>query len=111
MHTLASSIVHGLKSRRSIYALTNETTISDDRIEELISEAALHTPSAFNSQATRMVILLKQQHEKLWDIAQEVAKASVPPELFGQLYQPRIAMFRAGYGTVSLFDSQPINQL
>lgn len=100
MHNLASSILEGLKGRRSIYALTNESTISHDRIEELISEAILHTPSPFNSQATRIVVLLKEEHEKLWDIAREVAMASVSAELFEKLYQPRIAGFRAGYGTV-----------
>lgn len=100
MHTITSSIVDGLKGRRSIYALTNESPISDERIEELLSEVTLHTPSPFNTQATRMVVLLKEQHEKLWDIAREVASASVPPEQFENLYKPRIAGFRAGYGTV-----------
>ncbi|KAJ5119865.1 hypothetical protein N7448_010534 [Penicillium atrosanguineum] len=112
MHHLASSIIEGHKGRRSIYALTNESTISDDRIEELISEAILHTPSPFNSQATRIIVLLKEEHEKLWDIAREVAIASVPTEQFEKLYQPRIAGFRAGYGTVLFYeDPAPVKLL
>lgn len=99
--SLTSSIVDGLKARRSIHAVTNESPISDERIEELLSEVTLHTPSAFNTQAARLVVLLKEEHEKLWDIAREVASASVPPEQFENLYKPRIAGFRAGYGTVS----------
>ena len=101
MSTLASTICEGFRGRRSIHTLTNETTIPDDRIEVLISEVALHTPSPFNVQSCRMVVLLKQQHAILWDIAYESASASVPQELFEKLYKPRIAAFKAGYGTVS----------
>lgn len=102
MENISSSIMEGLKGRRSIYALTNETTVSDDRIQEIIGEVIKHTPSAFNTQTARIVVLLKEQHEKFWDIAHEVASTSVPPELFEKLYKPRIAMFRAAYGSVCI---------
>lgn len=61
----------------------------------------MHTPSPFNTQTARTVVLLKDEHERLWDIALEVATATVPPEQLEGLYKPRIAGFRAGYGTVS----------
>jgi uncharacterized protein len=101
MHSLATAVAEGFKGRRSIYALTNESTISNERIEQLISEVILHSPSPFNSQTSRIVVLLQGEHEKVWDIAREVASSTVPPELFEKLYKPRIEMFRAGYGTVS----------
>lgn len=101
MHNLATTVNESFKGRRSVYALTNESTISDDRLEELIAEVVLHTPSPFNSQASRLVVLLKDEHQKLWDIASEAASSTVPPELFEKLYKPRIAMYRAAYGTVS----------
>ncbi|KAJ5153084.1 uncharacterized protein N7482_009562 [Penicillium canariense] len=104
MHNLASKIVKGMKGRRSIYALTNESTISDDRIKELVSEVALHTPSPFNCQSARMVVLLKEEHQKLWDIALEVVSATSPPEVLEKVYKPRIAGFRAGYGTVLFYE-------
>ncbi|KAJ6157855.1 hypothetical protein N7470_005447 [Penicillium chermesinum] len=100
MSAIASSFIEGLKGRRSIYALTNESTVPNERIEGLISEVLQHTPSAFNTQTTRIVVLLKEQHEKLWDIAYETAFAASTPEMFEKLYKPRIAMFRAAYGTV-----------
>lgn len=101
MSTIASSFIEGMKGRRSLYALTNESTISGDRIEEIISEVVKHTPSPFNSQTARLLVLLKAEHEKLWDIALEIATATVPAEQLEKLYKPRIAGFRAGYGTVS----------
>lgn len=102
MSTITAFSIEGMKGRRSIYALTNESVISDERIEEIISEVIMHTPSPFNCQSARMLVLLKEQHEKLWDLALEIATATVPPEQLETLYKPRIALFRAGYGTVSL---------
>jgi predicted oxidoreductase (fatty acid repression mutant protein) len=101
MTTLASTISEGFRARRSIRALTNETKISDARIEELVSDVTLHTPSPFNVQSGRLVVLLKEEHQRLWDIAYEAASASVPQGVFEKMYKPRIAAFRAGYGTVS----------
>jgi hypothetical protein len=45
MHNLASSVIDGPKGQRSVYALTNESTVPDERIEVLISEATLRTPA------------------------------------------------------------------
>ncbi|RAK74449.1 putative fatty acid repression mutant protein [Aspergillus fijiensis CBS 313.89] len=112
MHNLATAVSDGFRGRRTIYALSDESTISDERLEELINEVVLHTPSAFNSQATRLVVLLKDEHRKLWDLAAEVASSTVSPELFEKLYKPRIAMYRAGYGTVLFYeDPMPLKRL
>ena len=99
---MASStpFLEAIEARRSIYALANETTIPDSRIEEIVKHAVLHVPSAFNSQTARCVVLLKDQHQKLWDIALEASKASLPPELFEKMVGPRIPGFRGAYGTV-----------
>ena len=53
------NLKEALKHRRSYYAIDNQTTIPDAEIEEILDFAALHTPSAFNSQSTRMVLLLR----------------------------------------------------
>lgn len=106
MSNLAPSILAGFKGRRSIYSLTNESTISDERIEEILSDVIKNMPSGFNTQGTRMVVLLKEEHQKLWDIAHEVASATVPVEQFEKLYRNRIAGFRAAYGTVSYIQVQ-----
>ncbi|KJK63992.1 Nitroreductase family protein [Aspergillus parasiticus SU-1] len=109
---MTKSISDSFKDRRTIYALTNESTISDDRLEELLTDVVLHTPSPFNSQTSRLVVLLKDEHQKLWDIAYEVASSTVPPEVFDKVYKLRIAMFRGGYGTVLFYeDPAPIRPL
>ncbi|KAI9931982.1 hypothetical protein MW887_009483 [Aspergillus wentii] len=104
MSTTANAIIDGIKGRRSIYALTNESTIPDSRLEEILTEVITHTPSSFNTQTSRVVVLLKDEHQKLWDVAREVASSTVPAELFQKLYKPRIELFRAGYGTILFYE-------
>lgn len=99
--TLAAAITDGFRARRSIYSLTNESTVSDERLEELITEVIKHTPSSFNSQTTRIVVLLKDENQKLWENALEVASSQIPQELFEKMFKSRIIASRAAYGTVS----------
>lgn len=87
------------KARRSYYQLSNESPISDARIQEIVRHAISHVPSAFNSQTTRLVVLVKAEHEKLWDGKTDLYKAQQLEEQFEKVEQ-RFNMFRAAYGTV-----------
>lgn len=96
-----------LKERRSIYATSKETVVSDERIQEVINEAVLHTPSAFNSQSARVVVLLGQQHNKLWNITEGALKKAVGDGDFSSTKQ-KMDMFRGAYGTVLFFEDQSV---
>ena len=37
-----------VKNRRSIYAIGNEKIVSEEKIQEIVTDALLHTPSPFN---------------------------------------------------------------
>lgn len=50
-----------IESRRTIYNLEKSISISDEELEEIISHAVKHVPSAFNSQSTRIVLLLNDK--------------------------------------------------
>jgi uncharacterized protein len=105
MKTLEKDLFTALRERRSIYGITKESPISDESIQEIIEETVKHTPSAFNNQTTRVVLLLGEQHNKLWDITTEVLKALVPAEQFSST-QEKMNGFRNGYGTVLFFEDQ-----
>ncbi|MEC0264508.1 nitroreductase family protein [Paenibacillus anseongense] len=96
-----------LRERRSIYGISKESSISDQRIQEIIEETVTHTPSAFNNQTTRVVLLLGEQHNKLWDITTEVLKALVTADQFSSTQQ-KMNGFRNGYGTVLFFEDQSV---
>ena len=99
--TMAESktFLDATESRRTYYQLTTESTISDARIKELVTHTIKHVPSAFNSQTTRMVVVLKEKHEELWDAVMEVYKASLPADKFEHA-KGRMTGFRKAYGTV-----------
>ncbi|MCY0864657.1 MAG: nitroreductase family protein, partial [Sulfobacillus sp.] len=77
-----TDFLSALRQRRSLYALKKGSPISDERIRQLLEEALTHTPSAFNSQTTRLVLLLGAEHDRLWEITREVLKAIVPEDQF-----------------------------
>ena len=68
---MSKNFLTAIADRRSIYGISKESPISDDRIKEIIDHAVKYTPSAFNSQSARVVLLLGSQHDKLWDITKE----------------------------------------
>ncbi|HHY77981.1 MAG TPA: nitroreductase family protein [Clostridiales bacterium] len=106
---MAKDFYAAIKGRRSIYDISNETTISDDRLEEIIKEALLHAPSAFNSQTARVILLLGENHYKLWDITAESLKQIVPSDRWEKT-EAKINSFKAGYGTILFFEDMSIVQ-
>jgi len=98
--TSATPFLEAIQNRRSIYALSKDSPISDARIQEILERVLLHVPSSFNSQTTRAVLLLKGEHDKLWDgIVHDALKAILPADQFVATEQ-KLKGFAAGYGTV-----------
>ncbi|AVF43004.1 nitroreductase family protein [Acinetobacter nosocomialis] len=102
-----TSFIELIKNRRSIYAIGNNLSQSNDEIEKLIQEAIRHSPSAFNSQSSRAVILFGQSHHKFWNIVLEVLKSIVPAEAVSGTEQ-KIQSFAAGAGTVLFYEDQNV---
>lgn len=97
-----------LAHRRSYYALSNKSTVSDGEIENIIKFAVKNIPSAFNSQSTRIVLLLGEQHLKLWNIVKDTLRKIVPAEAFKTTENKIDKSFAAGYGTVLFFEDQTV---
>lgn len=100
-----------IKTRRSIYDLTNISPISNARIKEILSDAITYTPSAFHSQSSRVLLLFGTQHQVLWDIVKETLKVIVPTDKFADT-ETKLNSFAAGYGTVLFFeDMKTVEQM
>lgn len=95
--------LEALKRRRSRYVLTDECPISDKALTALIAQAVKLTPSAFNSQGARVVLLLGGKHKLFWQLTKDALKKIVPPEKFAPT-QEKIASFAAAYGTILFFE-------
>ncbi|KAJ5317200.1 hypothetical protein N7508_001708 [Penicillium antarcticum] len=106
-----SSLISLAQNRRTIYTLGKTAPIQDaeSKIEELVNQAILHVPSSFNTQSTRLVVLLHGEHDKLWDIAIEafgglVESGKVSKEMWENQTLPKLKGFQAAYGTVLFFE-------
>lgn len=69
-----------IENRRTIYKTKTSISISDEELEEMIEHIVKYMPSAFNSQSTRIVLLLNDQHIKFWENAKTVLKDVMGPD-------------------------------
>lgn len=102
------SIQEALRHRRSYYDLGAESPIDDARIGEIVRFALKHIPSAFNSQSTRLVLLLHEHHEALWKIVKRSLRALAPEDGYKRTEEKINRSFAAGYGTVLFFEDTEV---
>jgi predicted oxidoreductase (fatty acid repression mutant protein) len=102
-----SNFKEALRHRRSCYAIDGGSPIPDSEIQGIVDFVLLHTPSAFNSQSTRIVLLLNAHHHKLWDIVMETLRGIVPASNF-EPTERKINGFAAGHGTALFFEDQGV---
>lgn len=95
------------ETRRSLYVLNKELPVSTDDIVQIVEHAVKYTPSSFNSQSTRTVVLFGAEHEKLWDIAINELRKIVPAEKF-EPTESKLNMFKAAAGSVLFFEDQTV---
>lgn len=94
--------------RRSIYALGDNLTQTPEEIYDLVKTTIQNSPTAFNSQTVRAVVLFGQASDKVWDIVAATLKNVMNnPEAF-QKTKAKINSFKAGYGTILYFTDTAI---
>lgn len=103
-----NQFLQAVENRRTVYGISKEVVVSDARIEEIVNEAVKNTPSAFNSQGARVVVLLGEEHNQLWDITTTILRRIVSGD-FSQTEQ-KMNGFRNGYGTILFFEDQAVVQ-
>lgn len=102
------SFFDAVRNRRTFYLISNEKIVSYERIIDIVNDAVKYTPSAFNSQTARIVLLMGEQHEKLWDVVKAELKKIVPAEKFKSTEDKVDGAFRSGYGTVLYFEDMSV---
>lgn len=96
-----------LAQRRSNYGIDSSSPVSDEDIRHIVEYAVTNTPSAFNSQSARAVLLVGEHHAKFWSIVIETLRKIVPAENF-QPTDDKINSFAAGHGTVLFYEDQAV---
>ena len=101
------SFLGHIKQRRTIYAVGKSVALTPEQIESVIKEAVNHSPSAFNSQTSRIVTLFGESHLQFWNIVRETLRKIVPEAAF-EGTNTKINSFAAGYGTVLFYEDQDV---
>ena len=101
------SFLDHIKQRRTIYAVGKNVALTPEQIESVIKEAVNHSPSAFNSQTSRIVTLFGESHLQFWNIVRETLRKIVPEAAF-EGTNAKINSFAAGYGTVLFYEDQDV---
>lgn len=94
-----SNLFNALSARRSRYGISKETGITNEAVQKLVEEAVQHTPSAFNAQTQRAVVLFGENNEKFWDLTRDELRKVAPAEGFENTIA-KLNSFKAGQGTI-----------
>lgn len=100
----SASFSAATEHRRTYYALSAKSTVPDSEIIKIAESALLHVPSAFNSESTRIAVLLGPTHAKLWEIVANALLKKVGEERFNAGTKDRVAGFANAYGSILFFD-------
>ena len=102
---MTKNLKDAIKDRCSYYQLQNNSPISDKEIQSIVEHVTLYASSAFNSQTDRVVVLLGENHTKLWEITkEELKKVSKSEKAFKTTEAKVDSAFDAGYGTILFFE-------
>ena len=96
------------QNRRSVYALGKNLPISEQEVIEIIDNAVKYSPSAFNSNTAHVVVLLGDNHQKLWDITYAELAKLLPTDEAKATTKAKIDSFAAAYGTILFFEDYNI---
>ena len=96
------------QNRRSVYALGKNLPISEQEALEIIDNAVKYSPSAFNSQTAHAVVLLGENHQKLWDITYAELAKLLPTDEAKATTKGKIDNFAAAYGTILFFEDHDV---
>ncbi|WP_440204793.1 nitroreductase family protein [Acinetobacter sp. Lyrl_1] len=96
-----------LAQRRTIYNIGKNVKDPAQELDQVIRSAVRLSPSAFNSQSSRVVNLFGQAHQDFWNIVKETLRQMIPADSF-QATNDKIDSFAAGFGTALFFEDQEV---
>ncbi|MDE8118251.1 nitroreductase family protein [Erysipelothrix rhusiopathiae] len=94
-----TKIFEDLELRRSRYGLSKEAVLTEEEVIELVEASVQHTPSAFNAQTQRAVVLFGKHSDTFWDLTREALRKVAPEEGFENTVA-KLESFKQGQGTI-----------
>ncbi|KAJ7181493.1 nitroreductase family protein [Mycena crocata] len=104
---MSDAYLAAIAVRRSNYAITPKSSVSDEKLEAIVKACVLHSPTPFNMQSSRAVIVIGAENTKLWKKVTEYALKGLEGEGKATM-QGRLTAFAGGYGSVLFFEDQAV---
>lgn len=100
----STPLLQAFDHRRSCYSLTNKSVIPPEELKQLIKDCLNVVPSAFNTQTTRLVLLLGEHHTKLWTIIGDALRNKIGADRYAAGTEAKIKGFSGAHGTILFID-------
>ncbi|ORY34346.1 Nitroreductase-like protein [Naematelia encephala] len=106
----SEAFFQAIETRRTNYALKAESTISDEALKALVERAVKHSPTSFNMQEARAVLVTGKAHKEIWELVKtEHVKTLGTDEGQIQFWTNKFdTQYAAGYGTVLFFEDDAV---
>lgn len=105
---MSNQFLDQITQRRTIYAIGKNAAHTPEHLTDLIQTAIKQSPSSFNSQSSRAVILFNGESEKFWGLVAEKLKSYAKDEEGAAKTTAKMASFAAGVGTVLFFEDMDV---
>ena len=102
------NFIEALEHRRSNYSLSAAMCATEEQIVAMIDRVMLATPSAFNSQSSRVVVLFGIHHLCLWGIVKQTLKERISAEQYENSRHKIDSCFASGCGTVLFYEDMAV---
>ncbi|PWB13246.1 nitroreductase [Acinetobacter sp. AM] len=105
---MANEFLNLIEQRRTIYALAKNVVQTPEYLTDLIQRTIRESPSSFNSQSSRAVILFNAEHEKFWNFVKQELQAYATDEAAAAKTAAKMDSFAAGLGTILFFEDMSV---
>jgi predicted oxidoreductase (fatty acid repression mutant protein) len=105
-----NNILELFAKRHSFYDINSNVPLNTN-VVDIIKKAMNIYPSSFNYQEARILLLLRNEHKKLWKIIENKLLKATPKEKHKGI-KDKILSFSNGFGTILYFiDTNTVNDL
>lgn len=105
---MVNEFLNLIEQRRTIYALAKNVAQTPEYLTDLIQRTIRESPSSFNSQSSRAVILFNAEHEKFWNFVNQELQTYATDEAAAVKTAAKMDSFAAGVGTVLFFEDMSV---
>lgn len=104
---MPKSILELFVKRHSFYDINNAIPVDETEVIHIVTKCLELYPSPFNSQSSRLMLLLNSKHLHFWSRVEQLLLKTSPNDKIDAI-QKRISSFTQGCGTILYFVDKSI---